>query len=512
MRDVVEHITARALLGTSRGTAATVPAVSGPLGQALEAAASCEQGPEQALLNAAAIVAAAWRAGAGPGPAPPLPPPAAAEMQKPAPPGAQALLARLLGGEMPPVLPEWLRMAAAPTRNMRAPHELLPELLEAGRRERSLRELVLPVLGQRGRWLAALNQEWRYAAGAALELARAEEQWQTGTLEERVLLLTELRRHDPALARTLVESTWTVDPPEQRARFLECFAANLSLDDEPFLEAALDDKRKPIRTGAAGLLAALPESRLVQRMVERAAALVTFERPGGRIVGRGGRIRIELPAGLDAAMARDGMGNYQSRLGKRTGLLEEILWRVPPAAWCRMWECSAAEVVRAALRIDEKQFMLQSLCFAAEQFGDAAMAEQLLDQWLLPHDGPCESRWLDVVRAISPQSHRERIVLELLARHKPQPDAAWCVLHALDHDWSRPFSEALTPMIHRMLQAMRKVPSDPSVVARRVHPALAEDLIAALERCCADNSNKIIDSTIALLRMRHACWKEFENA
>jgi hypothetical protein len=71
------------------------------------------------------------------------------------------------------VLPEWL--SAAAHAGKRVPEEYLPQMLELGNYQPSLRLRILPVLGKRGRWLAQQNAEWSYAAGRDLETT-----WQTG--------------------------------------------------------------------------------------------------------------------------------------------------------------------------------------------------------------------------------------------------------------------------------------------------------------------------------------------
>jgi hypothetical protein len=55
----------------------------------------------------------------------------------------------------------------------------------------------------------------------------------------------------------------------------------LSMDDEPFLERALDDRDAQVRHKAAALLASLPESRLVRRMIATAGDILTLD--GGHL-------------------------------------------------------------------------------------------------------------------------------------------------------------------------------------------------------------------------------------
>ena len=49
----------------------------------------------------------------------------------------------------------------------RLPPALLPQALELGRRSLALRPVLMPVLGERGLWLAAQRDDWRYAAGVS---------------------------------------------------------------------------------------------------------------------------------------------------------------------------------------------------------------------------------------------------------------------------------------------------------------------------------------------------------
>jgi Family of unknown function (DUF5691) len=125
------------------------------------------------LLDRAAIMTAARRAGRMPGRAEPLP-------ETPGDPrptvsaAAGRRLARILRGEHPDLLAEWLRAAAACGR--RPPDRLLPGLLDRAARARGgpgvsagLRPLAAAAGGPRARWLAALNPAWAFLLEPAAE-------------------------------------------------------------------------------------------------------------------------------------------------------------------------------------------------------------------------------------------------------------------------------------------------------------------------------------------------------
>lgn len=271
------------------------------------------------LLEAAAVEVARRRAGRRPAETVPLEP-APAEEQPAVGRRAAGRLVRIMGGEYDRLLPEWL--AAAARTGRRVPYDVLPELLERGRRDRSIRAHLGVLAGQRGRWLAGHNQAWDYL----LEEPTGET-WDLGGAADRRAHLRTLRAADPAAARELLESTWERETPDDRAEFVELLADGLSTDDEPFLESALDDRRREVRQSAANLLTRLPAARLSRRMAERARACVSVTASA---------IAVEAPAACDKAMERDGIRPKPPRgIGERAWWLQQILARAPLTIWNR---------------------------------------------------------------------------------------------------------------------------------------------------------------------------------
>ncbi|WP_344859163.1 DUF5691 domain-containing protein, partial [Planomonospora alba] len=279
--------------------------------------------------------------------------PAPAEERPLVPRAAANRLARILAGEQSRLLPEWLAAAAA--RGHRVPPRLLPELLDHAARDRSIRPFLGVLAGRRGRWLAALNPAWGFleqeatgdtavtgASGARVPAARPErEMWELGTAGDRRAHLAALRSADPAAARELLAATWEKETPDDRAAFLEVLADGLSGADEPFLEAALDDRRREVRHRAADLLTRLPDSRLARRMAERAERCFTVVRR---------RIEVTPPDECDAAMERDGIrARPPHGTGAKGWWLQQMVARTPLAVWPRLLGRPPAELVRAGL-------------------------------------------------------------------------------------------------------------------------------------------------------------------
>jgi len=262
-------------------------------------------------------------------PAPRPAPVAAPETLRPCPPRAQAVLAQLLRGLHPAGLEaEWLRLLHRHGGHL--PVHVLPKLLDAGTRQPALRAPLLPVLGERGHWLARLQREWSWA-GDDTDAAS----WETGSPEQRVAALRSWRARDPQAARAALAAAWPSEPPDQRAALLATLSTALGPDDETFLDAALDDRRKEVRTVAQRLLARLPQSQLAQRMVERLLPLLRLERP----LLRAARIDLTLPDALDAAMRRDGIGAApHPGLGEKAGWVVDMLAAVDPDVWPRHFD------------------------------------------------------------------------------------------------------------------------------------------------------------------------------
>jgi hypothetical protein len=262
----------------------------------------------------------------------PAPAPAAApETLRPCPPRAQAILAQLLRGLHPSGLEaEWLRLLRRHGGHL--PAHFLPKLLDAATRQPTLRPALLPVLGERGRWLARRQGEWSWVA-ASVDTDPA--LWDTGTPDQRVAALRDWRVRDPGAALSALVLAWPGEPPEQRAALLAVLATNLGPDDEAFLETVLDDRRKEVRAAAQRVLARLPGSRLAQRMLDRLLPLLRLERP----LLRAARIELTLPAAHDAAMRRDGIGaSPHHGLGEKAGWVVDMLAAVDPDVWTRHFD------------------------------------------------------------------------------------------------------------------------------------------------------------------------------
>ncbi|RJL34620.1 hypothetical protein D5H75_06500 [Bailinhaonella thermotolerans] len=333
------------------------------------------------VLERAAVLAVRRRAGRlarrvrAPGEAAP------AERGRPAGAAAARRLRALLdgaplGGRR--ILEEWVRAAAS--RELVVPGWALPEMLDLGAADRSLRRHVAVVAGRRGRWLAGLNPAWAWLLD---EEGEGTGSWETGGRGDRRALLRRLRASDPARARETLASTWDRETAEDRAAFLAVLAESPGPGDEALLEHALDDRRREVRQAAADLLTRLPGADLGRRMAERALRCLRVE---------DGRLVAEPPRECDQAMERDGVRRRPPPgVGERGWWLEQTIARTPLDVWAGRLGATPEEI--AGLPADVwGGFVRAGWVRAAILRRDAAWARALLGREpsgdllaLLPH-------------------------------------------------------------------------------------------------------------------------------
>lgn len=454
-----------ALVGTERGGGEPF-AASGHLGELLAGLDPADA--EGRLLGAATAVALQRRAGRLPAPGPIRPvAPCQPDEGETCPPQAAEHLGAMLSGIYREALPEWLGALAAANRLVPPAH--LPALLALGRDEAELRPRILPVLGRRGRWLAALNPAWDYAAapgipnGASVVLSSEAllEQWETGSRAARLTLLQQLRAREPAAGLALVEASWRAERADERAAMLRSLTDGLSMSDEPFLETALDDRSAQVRATAADLLARLPASRLAARMAERATALLRWT-PGesSRLLGlrpaRPPKLIVELPAEPDKQTQRDGveLKGGGPGMGERAWWLNQMVARTPPSAWQAAFGAPSVAIVHATIDDEWRQTLLRAWAEATRRYNDLEWAEALLDLALANQAGDLDIAGLT---AMLPPPRQEQIILTLLHERR-EPLAgdhpALAPLRAYNRPWSHELGAAVLASLRRRLQSL----------------------------------------------------------
>jgi len=240
--------------------------------------------------------------------------------------------------------------------NLLLPTTLLPRALDIGRRTVAMRPALAEVIGERGRWLAAQNDDWRYATGVADD-AGDEARWHDGSLEQRRAFLRSERERDAAAARQRLSEALAEMPVKERVELVSELATRLSAEDEALLDSLRADRGREVRAVALSLLLRLPAAAHTQRAIARLAPLLSEER---QLLRK--RWRIEPPTAPDKAWAADNVDAARPKsetLGERAWWLYQLVRQVPLAWWTTHTGMDADELIRWARSGDWAEALLR---------------------------------------------------------------------------------------------------------------------------------------------------------
>ncbi|HZW07196.1 MAG TPA: DUF5691 domain-containing protein, partial [Phycisphaerales bacterium] len=125
----------------------------------------------------------------------------------------------------------------------------------------------------------------------------------------------------------LVASSWKADGADERRKFVEVLGEGATVADEPFLEAALDDRSKLVRQAAARALSLVDGSRLVARVEGIVKGAVRVEESKKGLLRKTVRtLAIEPPKAWDKGWERDGLEEKPAgKIGQRAWWLQQAL-------------------------------------------------------------------------------------------------------------------------------------------------------------------------------------------
>lgn len=362
-----DPLTATALLGTAR-----MPAMPPPPDPALEATwqAIPLENPAVAVLQGLAIQRTLHRAGTktrdATGATGPCPPETRGLLGT----AAVDVLKRLLSGEFPEVLPEWLRLASASARIV--PGRVLPALLAAAAKSPALRAAVPALAGERGLWVARRHRNYSWLLeGTAVD----ENAWDDGDPAERIAWLRQTRTADPARAAAAIAAHWAGEDAPMRESILRTIGANPQACDEPWLDGlALKDRRQEIRDLAATALSNLPGSGFQSRALNRVRGRVKIER---RFLKR--VIAIDPPAAFDPAWAADGIREKPPQgVGEKAWWLRQMIAVVPVDQWPGLLDTGENEIFATAIDKDWQDPLILGWIDSARRMPRRTLAHRLL--------------------------------------------------------------------------------------------------------------------------------------
>jgi hypothetical protein len=321
-----------ALLGTARSPVLP-PAPDHPLTEIWQAIP--RENPSAALLQALALTRGLHRAGVTSGSRADSPPaPCPPETRNPLAPAAIDSARRLLAGDFPELLAEWLHHATAAGKIL--PARVLPEFLTAATRNQALRDAVPRLAGERGFWIARRHPGFSWLLESA---AVADTAWDEGAPAERLAWLRQTRAADPTRAATAIVSHWKDEDAGMRESILRLVAEQPDPCDQEWLEnLALRERRQEIRDNASAALMNLPDSAFRRRALDRARGIVRVER---RLLRR--MLHIKPPSSFDPEWAADGIKEKPPQgTGEKAWWLRQMIAMIPIDDWPGLLECDAA--------------------------------------------------------------------------------------------------------------------------------------------------------------------------
>lgn len=280
----------------------------------------------------------------------------------------------ILDGKFANALPEFI--ACLLENGLTLPTEHLPALLQ----RKDLNEwwhLLEPALGTRGKWLLRQNPQWKKLVEDVYNL-----DWETGTKEERLRLIRGLRKEKPAMAISILESTWDKESPRDKVAFLnELFGGLNTASDEAFLENCRIDRRKNVRQKAIELLTLLPDSNFGERMFDRAKSCLDWSRS---------KMKIDIPDEPDDAAVADGILKFDDKWkgGKKAAYLGQVVSNVPPSLWELTWDRQPLDIIQQFEKTDWSETLLSAVAQASIRYEDDTWNSTLMKHWFEDETSP----------------------------------------------------------------------------------------------------------------------------
>jgi hypothetical protein len=307
-------------------------------------------------------------------------------------PAAMQVLKDILFEESQSLLQLWLT-ACAKANRLVSP-EMIPSLFAIGKQYKQLRAAIAPCTGKRGEWLCQFNHEWNFSVSQSQE-----ELWNTGTTDQRKVVLTELRSADPAAARALLEQTWAQEDAATKVSFLEILSINVSNDDLVFLESLQNEKSKKVKEEALKLLKQIPSSALVQQYMNVLQKAVTIKTEKA-LLGMMSKtsLSFQVPADIDPVIFKSGIEKLSSNSKEFSDdefIIYQLIQFVPPTFWEQQLGKSPQQIIELFEKDTTGKKMITALVLATLQFKQ--------HQWAVFMMQYCSTFYIDLIPMLPAQ-------------------------------------------------------------------------------------------------------------
>lgn len=443
-------------------------------------------------------------------PCPPDPRPIASPKQT-------AFLERLLRKPDPEVILEWCTYAD--NKGLRVPPTLVPLLLEWWSTQQKRPALIFKSTGSCGVWLASLNPEWGEAVAKSIPSSNPDEIWQTGTTNERGLVLEHIRAQDPTKALELVRTTWSTDGTEERKKWVGILAESATPVDEPFFEAVLDDPSVVVRATAAQALTSLPNSAYRERMRTRALSMIKVEKIKPAKEGSPPvKLTVEPPMEFDPSWKREGLEQKAAGgRGRRGHWLFQILAATNLSLWTDLTGLSPAEVLIALDGLEFRDEILDSMRASARlcplQPGVLEWLDAIIHKYAIRKERerwrPYTSLWPFLTVE---QSEAARLQFVQFTDAE-EPFILWLIFLSDPRSWTLEFSNNVLAVVRAKERKSKEfgLGIDFDAFARRVHPLAARAFHSHIEMRYEYVDSGDMKRCLDRLQLRSEMYTEFHS-
>lgn len=287
---------------------------------------------------------------------------------------AMQTLQDILDSESNSLLQFWMQLCKSKERIITP--ELVPLLLGIGTQQKKLQNLVAACCGKRGEWLTRFNSEWNFSTATT-----DEELWQTGSTEQRKMVLEHIRQIDPATARNWLMQTWPQEDANTKIELLLLLGINIDLADVEFLESLSKEKSKKLREIALWLLKQIPGSPIVQQyqqVLQRAVTVKTEKSMLGMSSHK--ELKVQLPAGLDESIFKTGIEKLSNKreYSDDEFIVLQLMQSVPPSFWETHLQTTPDVIIRSWQKDDTGKKLLPAIVQAVVVYKDQRWATALM--------------------------------------------------------------------------------------------------------------------------------------
>jgi len=279
------------------------------------------------------------------------------------------VLKDILTEESLPLLKLWLRVCQS-KQQLLTP-DVLPALLQLATTQKALQPYMIDCGGKRAAWLGQFNADWKFSAAGSKE-----EIWQTGTAEQRRLVLQQVRKEDPAKALEWIQQTWAQEDAGTKTDFIKALADGLSENDIPFLESLAAEKSKKVKDEALALLKKIPTSSIVQQYWHVLKQMLQLKKEKA-MLGMINKTSLEVSAAsMDDSIFKTGIDKLSNNreFTDDEHIIYQLLQQVPPTCLEEQWQLKPDEIINLFQKDVAGKKLLPALVLSVVNFYDERWA------------------------------------------------------------------------------------------------------------------------------------------